>query len=197
MRSAPIALFFALLGCAEGGLPPPGGLFEDERATQAVAPLPRASEPPETVPSDAPTASVAQRAELSACAAALVGQPMPTLGALLGRCLGRATVPRVGARGTAGDVARFRDGTMGIVLATAGGRVKFAYVRRGVVAEGVVTPRTPHTRRAPDGRIANTFLRPIRPGEPRRAPRLAGELLEGFSAPPAPIALARGDPFAE
>jgi hypothetical protein len=127
-----------------------------------------------------------------------VGRPLAGGGAaLVERCTGTAAEGGSSRTRQAepGDLARFARGTVGIVLDVEdGGRVKFAYVRRGSVIEGVVSPERPHVRRGKDGRVANTFLVPIRPGEPRRAPRLAAELLRGFAAPPPPERLAAARP---
>jgi hypothetical protein len=125
-------------------------------------------------------AAPAVRRDIASCASARVGQSFTDPGESFARaCLqGRELV--VLERGVEpGDLVVFED-QIGVVLETAQGRIKFAYPRRKRIFEGLVTPRDPHRRRDRSGRIANSFLRPIRPGEPRRLPRLAGELLRGF-----------------
>lgn len=179
-----------LAGCAcAGELPPPreGAGWVEPRADARPA-----------------AAARADRADVASCARRLVGQPFSaSTTALAGHCLGvpglrqrleAASVPV--DRPRPGDLVFFARGIVGVVLdVEPGGRAKFAYVRRGAVHEGVVSPHLPRTRRGSDGRVANTFLVPIQPGEPKRARRLAAELLEGFraptAAPPAPAPVAR------
>ena len=57
------------------------------------------------------------------------------------------------------------------------GRIAFREVRAGMVRTSYVHPREPAARRAPDGRILNSFLRPRRTDDPPAARYFAGEML--------------------
>jgi hypothetical protein len=57
------------------------------------------------------------------------------------------------------------------------GRIVFRESRYGMLRKSYLYPDAPAERRAPDGRILNTFLRARRPDDPAGARYYAGELL--------------------
>lgn len=61
------------------------------------------------------------------------------------------------------------------------GRIVFVDVRDKKKRLGFVSPANPSQRRADDGRVLNTFLRPKRPQDSREARYLAGEMLCGIA----------------
>ena len=96
--------------------------------------------------------------------------------------LEQVMVPPTSAR--PGDVVFFQMDTTtcadhaGIVEAVdETGRITFREVRGGVVRESYAHPGEPSLRRAADGRVLNTFLRPRRTDDPPEARYFAGEML--------------------
>jgi hypothetical protein len=84
----------------------------------------------------------------------------------------------------AGDVVFFQIDAVscadhaGVVEAVdAGGRITFREVRGGTVRTSYVHPADRSSRRASDGRVLNTFLRPRRTDDPPTARYFAGEML--------------------
>jgi hypothetical protein len=107
-----------------------------------------------------------------------------TVGALFGYLHdnGRAVPP---AEARAGDVVFFDlgDGTscqdhVGLVESVdAGGRIAFREAREGLVRHSYLHAEERSSRRDPQGRILNTFLRPMRPDDPPSARYFAGDML--------------------
>jgi hypothetical protein len=58
-----------------------------------------------------------------------------------------------------------------------GGRITFRERRDGETRRSYATPATPTTRRDPQGRVLNTFLRPRRPEDPPGLRYFSGEML--------------------
>jgi hypothetical protein len=87
------------------------------------------------------------------------------------------------AQARAGDVVFFaldgaRCGThAGLVEAVEAGRIAFRERRDGETRLSFATPAAPATRRDPQGRILNTFLRPRRPEDPPGLRYFSGEML--------------------
>jgi hypothetical protein len=115
---------------------------------------------------------------------------------LLARCWGRfSTPPQVSPERAPRplDLVRFEEARpsaaapagalLGVVLAVQGDRVEFLYPRGTRARRGFLNLRHPDRRRSAPGRIDNTYLRVIRPGDPRGTRYLAGQLLAGFAAP--------------
>lgn len=115
---------------------------------------------------------------------------------LLARCWGRSiTPPQVNPERAPRplDLVRFEEARpsaaapagalLGVVLAVQGDRVEFLYPRGTHARRGFLNLRHPDRRRATPGRIDNTYLRIIRPGDARGTRYLAGQLLAGFAAP--------------
>jgi hypothetical protein len=69
------------------------------------------------------------------------------------------------------------------VVGVSGDRVEFLYVRGTRARLGVLDLQRPDRRRGPRGELHNTWLRIIRPSDPKATRYLAGELLAGFAAP--------------
>ena len=63
----------------------------------------------------------------------------------------------------------------------------FLEARGGEIRRSYVDPAQPTLRRAPDGRVHNSFLRTAKISDPAGTPLFAGELLCGVARPrPAP-----------
>jgi hypothetical protein len=126
-----------------------------------------------------------------------------TLG-MLRRCLGRSVTPELlegrsievrPDRPAPGDLVLFhntRDANSngknddlysdaGVVIEIRGLRVRFIYLRRGRVLQGVLNRKHPHRRRLTTATIQNTYLRIKRRNDPPRTRYLAGQLLAGFA----------------
>jgi hypothetical protein len=91
-----------------------------------------------------------------------------------------------------GDVLFFDAGGIGAAPACAdrtgivesvdaGGRITFVEARGGRVRQSFVDPARPTERRDARGEILNSFLRPIRIGDPPGARYFAGEMLCGIA----------------
>ena len=83
-----------------------------------------------------------------------------------------------------GDVIAFRlrgrQRLLAVVTSRSGARVRFVYRFAGQGRLGALHLRQPNRRRLPGERsVSNTYLRPVRVGEPATTPRLAGQLLIG------------------
>jgi len=63
------------------------------------------------------------------------------------------------------------------------GKIGFVEARDGRKLTSYVDPAHPNLRRDPEGRILNSFLRPVRAGDPFPQPLLAGETLCAISRP--------------
>ena len=63
------------------------------------------------------------------------------------------------------------------------GRIRFIEARGGIVRHSFVHPGLPAVRRAADGRVLNTFLRPMRIDDPPGARYFAGQMLCGVARP--------------
>ena len=81
-----------------------------------------------------------------------------------------------------GDLVVFADGWLfGVVTGVHfADTVEFIYAARGVIRRGFLSAPTPSTRRGPDGRALNTFVRPYLPGDSPEQRYLAGELFTGY-----------------
>ena len=93
----------------------------------------------------------------------------------------QALIPARSAR--AGDVVFFNiEGEecadhVGVIESVDAGRIAFREARDGQVRTSYVDPGAPSSRRGPDGRILNSFLRPRRTDDPPAARYFAGEML--------------------
>lgn len=61
------------------------------------------------------------------------------------------------------------------------GRIGFVELRGGRLRHSVADPRRPTERRDTRGDVLNSFLRPVRPGDPPGARYLAGQMLCGIA----------------
>ncbi len=186
MRALGLGLLLGLGACAGGGglgADPPyrfrQSLLEPELGPGSSRPRP--SPPPG--PSHEP-----------ARCHALVGRALASELELVRRCTGvkLAAPPAAGATRRAEpellDLALFRGAPsgvrLGVVVARAGSRVEFVYLRGGKVRAGLLNLEQPHRRRLPgSARVENSYLREIQRGDPPTTRYLAGELLEAFLAP--------------
>ena len=86
-------------------------------------------------------------------------------------------------RGSRAECSAGEDGSAreaGVVVQTAGRRVRFLYLRQGRVRRGVLNLAQPNRRRLQGTIIENTYLRVVCPGDKALTRYLAGQLLSGF-----------------
>lgn len=139
---------------------------------------------------------------------AISGTPRRAARRLARRCLGRKVSTRIlkgqGAelrsrQASPGDLVLFhntidRDGngkaddrytTAGVVLGRAAHQVSFIYLRQGHARLGTLSLNQPNRRRLPGStKPSNSYIRTIKPADPKNTRYLAGQLLAGFITPP-------------
>jgi hypothetical protein len=89
-------------------------------------------------------------------------------------------------RGTRSECAGGADGSAretGVVVETAGPRVRFMVLSQGRVRLGVLNLVQPNRRRLQGATIENSYLRVACPGDGASTRYLAGQLLAGFFTP--------------